>query len=158
MPNYAVNQPLYSGSSYPQSPYLYPLMQSGYGELSTLIYPMFMGNTYSVLTSYGLGSLTLYATAANTTNVVDVSDYNNFAFQPDVSGSSGTQVSYFTVSSSIDGWNWVGDFSIAVATSASAVILRFPTSGSTSNRRRYLLATHSGSNGATGSLYLLAGQ
>ena len=125
-------------------------MQKGFGDVSTLIFPFFSQVYYPVTSSYGLGNFVIYGATASATSVIDASDYNNFVFQPSNSG-SGT--STMTISSSVDGLNWVGESAFSMV-SQTASIYRPSITG----RRRYFLASFSGTGTATGSLYLLAGQ
>jgi hypothetical protein len=157
MPNRIPNPPPQNvGSSdfvtYPPIPYgAVPVnQQQGFGDLTTLIYPFFVTRNFSVTSS--AGSFLYYGTSIVTTSSIDVSDYNNHVFQSFVTSSGASTGSMF-VSSSIDGLNWVGEFSFAGFPNNSSSIYR-PTSG----RRRFFTATYSGSGNATGSIYLLSGQ
>ncbi len=125
--------------------------QQGFGQVETNIFTFFNSVNYPFTTSFGTTGI-IYGAVGNVTSALDVSDYNNFAIQPDVSG-SGT--STFSVSSSVDGLNFIGEFSVAYISSTSASIYRLSP---TPHRVHYLLATHSGSGNATGSLYMIAGQ
>jgi hypothetical protein len=124
--------------------------QQGFGWVTTMINALFTNVNYPVTSS--IGSFLYYGTNTPTTSAIDVSDYNNCVFQMSISA-SGTNTNYFYVSSSIDGLNWVGEFT-ASGTTASSSIFRPTVIG----RRRYFMATYSGSGNTTGSLYLLAGQ
>jgi hypothetical protein len=124
--------------------------QQGFGWVTTLINALFINVNYPVTSS--VGSFTYYGTNTPTTAAMDVSDYNNCVFQMYISA-SGANTNNFYVSSSIDGLNWVGEFSLS-GTATSSSIYRPTVIG----RRRYFMATYSGSGNTTGSLYLLAGQ
>jgi hypothetical protein len=107
--------------------------------------------SYPVTSS--VGSFLYYGTTTPAISFIDVSDYNNHSFQMFIS-SSGTVTNNFTVSSSIDGLNWIGEFSLSGTSMTSSVF--YPTN--TNGRRRYFMATYSGSGNTTASLYLLSGQ
>jgi hypothetical protein len=123
------------------------LQQQGFGWVTTLINPFFVAASYPVTSS--IGQFLYYGAIAPTTSAIDVSDYNNFAFS---SYASGSGTSTIAVSSSIDGLNFVGEFLFSGTNSGS--IFRPTVLG----RRRYLMATFSGTGNTTGSLYLLSGQ
>lgn len=124
--------------------------QQGFGWVTTLINAFFTNVNYPV--NSPIGSFLYYGTYTPTTSAIDVSDYNNCAFQMYISA-SGTNTNTFMVSSSIDGLNWIGEFTLS-GTATTSSIYRPTVTG----RRRYFMATYSGSGNTTGSLYLLAGQ
>ena len=124
--------------------------QQGFGWVTTLINAFFTNVNYPV--NSPVGPLTYYGTSTPTTAAIDVSDYNNCVFQMYISA-SGVNTNTFTVSSSIDGLNWVGEFSLS-GTATSSSIYRPTVIG----RRHYFVATYSGTGNTTGSLYLLSGQ
>jgi hypothetical protein len=127
------------------------IQQQGFGFITTLINPFFISFSYPVTSS--VGSFLYYGTTTTTTSSVDVSDYNNHTFQAFVTASVGGTGSIY-VSSSIDGLNFVGEFSFVSTSSVSSSLMRITGS----SRRRYFVASYSGSKGSTGSLYLLSGQ
>ena len=166
MPNYAVNPAPYSAQPYPYPKYSYPLYQKGFREISTLIFPFFNQVTASITNV--IGTFVLYELSAGQSSSVDVSDYNNHVFEFSMysSGSSvtvsGSATGSLYVSSSIDGLNWVGEFSTVISVytasiSSTASFVRL------TGRRRYFLASYlvAGSSSKlnnTASLYLLSGQ
>jgi hypothetical protein len=160
MPNNIPNPSQNVGSTniatYPPIPYgnLNP-QQQGCGYITTLINPFFTSVSYPVTTS--VGQFLYYATVIPATSSIDVSDYNNHAFQAFFSSPTGSASANLYVSSSLDGLNWIGEFSFITSSLTASLTTSsiFRLSGS---RRRYFRATYSGSGPTTGSLYLLSGQ
>lgn len=128
--------------------------QNGYGYITTLIAPFFTVINYPITNS--LGKFSYWGTPNSTvTNSFYVADYNNHTLQTYVTG-SGNYTSSITVQSSIDGVNWVTDFSSSIsifsANSSPSSINRL------TGRRTYIQASLTGSGNVTSSLYLLSGQ
>jgi hypothetical protein len=147
MPNNTLNPLNLNPSPAPQ--------QQGFAYVTTLINAFFINISYPVTNS--LGSFLYYGTVTPSTASVDVSDYNNHAFQAYLSSPSGSAAGNIYVLSSIDGLNWIGEFSFVTSSLTSSLTTSsiFRLSGS---RRHYFMATYSGSGPTTGSLYLLSGQ
>jgi len=145
MPNFTN----YLGSLTPPYPFN---QQHGFGEQTPLINAFFQGQLNSVIypVTSSIGSYIYFGAVGPMTSTLDVADYNNHTFQPFISSSGNSTGSIF-VSSSIDGLNWLGDFSFVGSLTSS--IIR-----TVSGRRRYFQATYSGSGNCTGSLYLVSGQ
>lgn len=104
-------------------------------------------------TSDGLYCSNVYTSSAPTKTVtLDVSPYNNFRFQfgNTVSSSSTLGTASFWVSSSVDGVNWVPEFSVALPTLTSTSSI-----STISGYRGSLKLTYSGSSKASGSCYIL---
>lgn len=129
--------------------------QQGFGYVTTLVNTFFNSINYPVTNS--IGSFLYYGTVTPTTSALDVNDYNNHAFQAYLSSPTGSAAGNIYVSSSMDGLNWVGEFSFITSSLTSSLTTSsiFRLSGS---RRHYFMATYSGSGPTTGSLYLLSGQ
>jgi hypothetical protein len=147
MPNNTINP-------YNLQPYQSP-QQQGFAYVTTLINALFNSINYPVTNS--LGSFLYYGTVAPATASIDVSDYNNHAFQAFLSSPTGSAAGNIFVSSSVDGLNWIGEFSFATSSLTSSLTTSsiFRLTGS---RRHYFMATYYGSGPTTGSLYLLSGQ
>ena len=130
--------------------------QQGFEYVTTLINAFFTSINYTVTNA--LGSFLYYGTTTPVTSYLDVSDYNNHVFQAFLSGSgTGSMSASIYVSSSMDGLNWIGEFSCITSSftgSTTSSIFRPSITG----RRRYFMATYSNSGNTTGSLYLLSGQ
>jgi hypothetical protein len=124
------------------------VQQQGFGFVTTLINTFFTSNPYTA--SNIVGNFIYYGTSVPATSIQNVSDYNNFSFQAFLTGSSAPASGSITISSSIDGLNWIGEFSLIGSQTGSV----YKTSG----RSYYYLATYNGSGNTTGSLYLVAGQ
>ena len=147
MPNNTINP--YNLQSY-QLP-----QQQGFECVTTLINTFFNSVSWSVSTV--VGPFLYYGTTTPTTIAVDVSDYNNHVFQAYLSSPTGSATGNIFVSSSLDGLNWVGEFSFVTSSLTSSLTTSsiYRLSGS---RRHYFMATYSGTGPTTGSLYLLSGQ
>jgi hypothetical protein len=131
------------------------ILQQGFGNLTTLIYPFFSTFTYPMTSS--IGSFTYYGTVTSPlTRSVDVSEYNNHAVQIFLSASANANAtSSVTILSSIDGVNWIEDFTFTGTTISSSI-------NRISGRRRYIqalsLISTTGTGSITSSAYLLSGQ
>jgi len=150
-----------TNTSYPPLPYgVVPNpnapSQQGFGLVTTLINPFFTNISFPVTNS--VGQFLYWGTTTPVTSSIGVSDYNNHAFSAYIYSSASTapNTSSIFVSSSVDGLNWVGEFSFSTLVSASisttSSIIRL------TGRRGYFIATYSGSGNTTASLYLISGQ
>jgi hypothetical protein len=127
-------------------PYIDP-PQQGFGLVTTMINAMFTNISFTITSS--TGTYNIYGSTGGTvSSSIEISDYNNHVFQCGMTGSGTSTVS---VSSSIDGYNWVNEF-FTVLNAATSSITRI------SGRRRYFQVTLSNTSTATGSVYLLSGQ
>jgi hypothetical protein len=151
-----------TGTQYPPLPYGIPAaawpQQQGFGYITTLINPFFVSTNWTVTNLCG-NTFVYWGTTVPTTASAEVSDYNNHAFQAFVFSQttmSSANTASIYVSSSIDGYNWVGEFSHTTSSYSSS----FTTSSifRLTGRRRYFMALYSGSGSVTGSLYLISGQ
>ncbi len=151
--------------------------QQGFSQIQTNIFTFFNSVNYSFTGPFGNTGV-IYGTTIPTTNVIDVSDYNSHIFQTSVynisqsftqsvsqsvvgnntiiytsyfSKSFTNSTSSFSVSSSIDGLNWVGEFSYVnfyPTTASSSFIYSSTTSQSFSGTN-----TSSYSSSFTNSIY-----
>jgi hypothetical protein len=127
--------------------------QQGFGFVSTMINPFFTQGFLNVGTA--VGNFNYFFATASAQTALEVSDYNKFTFQAYASGSGATTI---TVTSTVDGINFNPEFTFT-GTGGTATLYTLPSSSLDSTyRRRYFVATFSGSGNATGSLYMLGGQ
>jgi hypothetical protein len=128
--------------------------QQGFEYVTTLINAFFTSINYTVTNA--LGSFLYYGTTTSATSYLDVSDYNNHVFQAYLSSPTGSATGNISVSSSMDGFNWIGEF--AFITSSLTSSLTTSSIYRLTGRRHYFLTSYSGTGPTTGSLYLLSGQ
>ena len=123
--------------------------QQGYGTISTLITPFFTDTQFPVTNS--LGAFNFFGTGqvSITSSAVLVSDYNNHTFQANVVGSS---TGSFTVYSTVDGRDWITEFTVGGLTPTTSSVTRI------TGRRLAFISTYSANSAGTASLYLISGQ
>jgi hypothetical protein len=128
-----------------------PVPQQGFGWVTTNIFTFFTTNSFAVTSSAGMFNIYgVLGSAALTGSSIDVSDYNNNAFQFGITG-SGTAT--YTIYSTIDGYNWELVVPSTTVTAATSSINRI------TGRRRYFQANVSCSGASpTASLILISGQ
>jgi hypothetical protein len=117
--------------------------QLSFGSVTTLYGPIFSD------VSFTLGTFAFYGVTAVKTSSVGVMDYYNHAFQASITGSSTAKgTGSITLFSTIDGYNFSQEYSLTGLNTA--------TTFSLSAKKLSFKATYSGSNNATGSLYVVS--